>query len=145
MKLNFLKRIVPLLGICMFCMSVSAATNEPVEPPQEAGEQADNLYISTTSENITISNGVATCTASARASSAIDEIRIVSKLQFYQSNTWLTLQTFSETSYTYYSSLVGTYNVSRGYSYRLVTTYQAYIGGVLEETINKIYSYGTYI
>jgi hypothetical protein len=145
MKSTFLKRIVPLLSVlCIFCMSISAAADTPSDPPQDSGMQINNIYISSTSENVTISGGVATCTASARATSVIDEITIVSKLQRYQNNAWVTLQTFTETAYTYYASLVGTCNVDRGYSYRLVTTYQAYIGGVLEETVNKTYNYGTY-
>lgn len=126
-------------------MGVSVAADE-LPNGDGTSFQPLNLYISTTSENMSISNGIATCTASVRATSSISEVIITAKLQKYQNGSWVTQENFpSEVSYTYYGALSRTCSVTPGYSYRLVVTYQALIGGVSVETVNKTYDYGLYM
>ncbi len=138
-----------IVFLCIFCvfsmiLPVSAyspyATDNPVIVPQPL-----SLYISSTSENLSISDGIATCSSSVRATTNVPEVIIEAKLQKYQNSSWVTLETFTEISYTYYGALSRTCAVDHGYSYRLVTTYQAVINGLSVETVTKTYNYGLYL
>lgn len=147
MKYAFFKHFIVLLCVFSLVIPVSANTiYASVESDNiEIITQPLNLYISSTSENVSISNGVATCSSSIRATPNITEVIIVAKLQKYQNGSWVTQETFTEISYTYYGALSRTCIVDHGYSYRLVTTYQAVVNGVSVETINKTYNYGLYL
>lgn len=144
MKSVFHKYIIVLF--CAFCL-VIPWSSYPVDAAdnQKIGVQPFNLYISSTSESVSISNGIATCSSSIRSTTNVTEVIIVAKLQKYQNGSWITQETFTETSYTYYGALSKTCAVEHGYSYRLVTTYQAVINGLSVETITKTYNYGLYL
>ncbi|EPR10019.1 hypothetical protein [Ruminiclostridium papyrosolvens] len=144
MKYVFHKYFIVLL--CAFCLVVPASANITCAADNSGiGAQPLNLYVSSTSENVSISDGIATCSSSIRATTNVTEVIIVAKLQKYQNDSWVTQETFTETSYTYYGALSRTCAVDHGYSYRLVTTYQAVINGVSVETVNKTYNYGLYM
>ncbi len=144
MKYCFQKYFSVLL--CAFCLTVPvSASITYAADNSEIVSQPLNLYISSTSENVSISDGIATCSSSIRSTTNVTEVIIVAKLQKFQNNSWVTQETFTETSYTYYGALSRTCAVDHGYSYRLVTTYQALINGVSVETVNKTYNYGLYL
>ncbi|AEY64534.1 hypothetical protein [Clostridium sp. BNL1100] len=144
MKYGFHKYFIVLL--CAFCLVIPlSASSAYASDDMEIGAQPLSLYISSTSENVSISDGIATCSSSVRATTNVTEVIIEAKLQKYQNNSWVTQETFTEISYTYYGALSRTCAVDHGYSYRLVTTYQAVINGVSVETVNKTYNYGLYL
>ncbi len=144
MKLSFCKYFIVFL--CVFSSILPLSVNSTYATGNsEIAPQPLSLYISSTSENLSISNGIATCSASVRATTNVTEVIIEAKLQKYQNNSWVTQETFTEISYTYYGALNRTCAVDHGYSYRLVVTYQAVINGVSVETVNKTYNYGLYL
>ncbi len=144
MKYGFRKYFIVLL--CVFCLVVPAYANITYAADSSAMViQPLSLYVSSTSENVDISDGIATCSSSIRATPNVTEVIIVAKLQKYQNGSWVTQDTFTEISYTYYGALSRTSAVAHGYSYRLVTTYQAVINGFSVETVNKTYNYGLYM
>ncbi len=144
MKYGFHKYCSVLL--CAFCLAVPVSANITYAADNsEIVSQPLNLYISSTSENVSISDGIATCSSSIRSTTNVTEVIIEAKLQKYQNNSWVTQETFTEISYTYYGALSRTCAVDHGYSYRLVTTYQAVINGSSVETVNKTYNYGLYL
>ncbi len=130
-----------VFAACLGCLSVPLFA----QGGQIAGPRADiapmSVYISSTANSLSISGGTATCNASIRATSQIGKCEIISKLQRYQNGSWTTLKTFTETASTYYASQSETYSVSRGYSYRLVTSFYVYRNGIVVESAQKTSSY----
>ncbi len=132
-----LKRVAVLL-VCVCFLSVTVfAVNAPILDPSDAIIAPMNIYISNSNQNLSISGGTATCSASMSATSSITKVKIVSSLQYYQSGGWTTLTTFTTNANTNYASQYETYPVSSGRTYRLYTTYYAYIGSSLVESFSK--------
>lgn len=132
-----LKRVAVLL-VCLCLLSVTVfAVNAPILDPSDAIIAPMNVYISNTNQNLSISGGTATCSASMSAISSITKVKIVSSLQYYQNGSWTTLTTFTTNENTNYASQYETYSVTSGRTYRLYTTYYAYIGTTLVENFSK--------
>lgn len=73
------------------------------------------------------SSGVATVKASVNGYQGITTKATINvKLQKYVNGSWTTCKTYSTSSDTYRTSLSETYNVSKGYSYRVEATIKAY-------------------
>ncbi len=132
-----LKRAFSLL-VCVCLLSATVfAVNAPILDPSDAIIAPMNIYISNSNQNLSISSGTATCSASMSAISSITKVKIVSSLQYYQNGSWTTLTTFTTNENTNYASQYETYSVTSGRTYRLYTTYYAYIGTSLVENISK--------
>lgn len=132
-----LKRVAVLL-VCVCFLSVTVfAVNAPILDPSNAIITPMNIYITSSNQNLSISGGTATCSASMTATSSITKVKIVSSLQYYQNGSWNTLTTFTTNANSNYASQYETYPVSSGRTYRLYTTYYAYIGNTLVENISK--------
>ena len=125
-----------LLLICLLSVSVFAV-NAPLLTLSDGIIAPMNVYIGSTNQNLIISGGAATCSASMSAISSITKVKIVSSLQYYQNGSWTTLTTFTTNEGTNYASQYETYSVSSGRTYRLYTTYYAYIGTSLVENFSK--------
>ncbi len=132
-----LKRVAVLL-VCLCLLSVTVfAVNAPILDPSDAIIAPMNVYISSSYQNLSISAGIATCSASMAAASSITKVKIVSSLQYYQNGNWNTLTTFTTNANSDYASQYETYSVTSGRTYRLYTTYYAYIGTTLVENFSK--------
>lgn len=133
------KRIVSFaLCCCMLCAgSIHAFAAEPsvsvpstvkfsISPYMEYIVQAKcNLYID--------SNGIATVKSSVYGyQGTTTRVKISAKLQQYKSGRWITIKTFTADSDSHRTSLSETYNVTKGYSYRVQATIKAYSGSSVE-------------
>lgn len=129
--------------LCACVLSITAYAN-PVnaEPAGAAIITPYNTYINSATSNISISKGVASCSALLRATSQADKVEIVANLQRSQNSAWTTIATFSKSSNSSIVSLSETQSVTSGYSYRLVTTFNVYISGVIRETTSATTNYG---
>lgn len=66
--------------------------------------------------------------------SETDSLKIVSNLQQLKNGSWTTIKSWTSTTKSTSLIIQGTWYVSKGYSYRLVTNYYAYNGSVVEST-----------
>ena len=79
------------------------------------------------------SNGVATVKCSVYGyDNLATRVEISANLQQYKSGRWVTLKTFTAESDSHSTNLTETYNVSKGYSYRVQATIKAYSGSKSE-------------
>lgn len=56
-------------------------------------------------------------------------------LEQYANGSWSTIQSWSQTDDSYRATLQGTYNVSKGYKYRVKASYYAYSGSSSENIV----------
>lgn len=66
--------------------------------------------------------------------SEVDNLKIVSNLQQLKNGSWTTIKSWTSTTESTSLILQGTWYVSKGYSYRVVTNYYAYNGSDVEST-----------
>jgi len=133
------KRIVSLALCCLILRagSMHAFAAEPnvsapsvvyftISPYMNYIAQANgSLYID--------SNGVATVKSSVYGyQGTTTRVEISANLQQYQSGRWVTIKTFTAESDSHRTSLSNTYNVTKGYSYRVQATIKAYCGSSVE-------------
>lgn len=57
---------------------------------------------------------------------ATKRVTISAKLERYENGRWITIQTFSKSSTTFYAVLTENYQVSKGYTYRVSASVRAY-------------------
>lgn len=65
-------------------------------------------------------------------SSTVDKVKIEATLQQYKNGSWTDLKTWTKSFSSYKGNLGETYQVSKGYSYRVVTKFTAYSGSKSE-------------
>lgn len=65
-------------------------------------------------------------------SSSVDKVKIEATLQQYKNGRWVALKTWSKSYGSHKGNLGETYQVSKGYSYRVVTKFTAYSGSKTE-------------
>lgn len=65
-------------------------------------------------------------------SSLVDKVKIEATLQQYKNGRWIDLKTWSKSYSSHKGNLGETYQVSKGYSYRVVTTFTVYDGSKTE-------------
>ncbi|MDU6855721.1 MAG: hypothetical protein E6370_15010 [Clostridiales bacterium] len=65
-------------------------------------------------------------------SSSVDKIKIEATLQQYKNGKWTDIKTWSKSYSSYKGNLGETYQVSKGYSYRVVSKFTAYSGSKME-------------
>lgn len=65
-------------------------------------------------------------------SSLVDKVKIEATLQQYKNGSWTDLKTWTKFYSSYKGNLGETYQVSKGYSYRVVTKFTAYSGSKSE-------------
>ena len=65
-------------------------------------------------------------------SSLVDKVKIEATLQQYKNGSWTDLKTWTKSYSSYKGNLGETYQVSKGYSYRVVTKFTAYSGSKSE-------------
>ena len=125
------KSIVTLaLAICvLLSFSTSAfASTESETPP--VGITPFWSYTSSTVETLSISaSGTATGTAKLTGyQGTTTKVITYLYLERYANGSWSTVQSWSQTDDSYRATLQGTYNVSKGYKYRVKASYYAYSG-----------------
>ena len=142
--MSTIRRIFAVI-LCFCALSLTAYAQ-----PDYAGQAGAAIitpyytYINSATNSMSISNDVASCSALLRATSQVNKVEIMANLQRYQNGSWTTIASFSKSSNSSIVSLSETHSVTAGYSYRLVTTYNVYISGILRETTSDTYSYGYY-
>lgn len=65
-------------------------------------------------------------------SSSVDKVKIEATLQQHKNGKWTDLKTWSKSYSSHKGNLGETYQVSKGYSYRVVTKFTAYSGSKME-------------
>ncbi len=86
-------------------------------------------YINEADTDIDIDgSGNVTVSASIYAYSNVDKVKIISRLQRYRNGKWRTVKSFTKSKKKNYASLEEEYSVSKGYYYRVKTTFIAYDG-----------------
>lgn len=130
-----------VFAVCLGLLSVPLCAQGGQAVGPLGGISPMNVYISRSTNSLDISGGTASCTANMRASSQITKVKIISRLQYQKSGSWVTLETYTDSADTYSVSQYETCSVSGGYQYRLASTFYAYKGGSLVETVQKTYNY----
>ncbi len=63
----------------------------------------------------------------------VDKVKVSTKLQQYKNGSWQTIKSWTQTSSGTYAGLSGTYYVTKGYQYRIVSTGKVYLNQSLVE------------
>lgn len=140
MKAVMKKALILVACLCLLTVWVSAQAPALVTEPLDSVITPMNTHILTTSTYLDVSGKTATMSASMRAVSSVTKCEISATLQRLQNGTWVNVKTFTASDNTYYTALSETYTVTSGYSYRLATTFKAYVNGSLVESFTK-YAY----
>lgn len=132
------KKTLSLALLCCFlCMGSTQAFASEINIP--VAHESDSIspymsYIARAYCNLYIdSSGIATVKATVIGYQGITtKTTIDASLQQYRNGNWTTLCTFSAPVGTIDTNLTGTYGVSRGYSYRVQATVNAYNSSSVE-------------
>lgn len=89
-------------------------------------------YIDTGSSRLSISNGVANVSSTVTGQSMVTKTGLTVRLQQYVDGRWKTIQAWTTTSNSKACMLSKAYSVRKGYSYRLLTTLEAYVNSSSE-------------
>lgn len=121
------KRMVALAlcGVLIFAGNTEIFAADAV--PEETTDISPRMdCINRAIANLQInSSGKAELYCYAKGCSGITRIEISAKLQRYVDGKWVTLETFTKNSNSYMASLNDSYQVSKGYTYRIRATVHA--------------------
>lgn len=151
----FRKRISAILvAMCLLSLCITGAnalvgaqpipeqpqTEQPKSPLIGPGDTVITPfydYTNTTNTAISIpASGLAVCTGVLMGyQGTTTKVSIYIYLQQYKSSGWTTIQSWSASYNTYKGTLQGTYNVPKGYTYRVMASYYAYNGAAYENIV----------
>jgi len=129
------------------CILVSNTTIVFAAKKPDTGISIQWSDVSTIVSDMTVDSwGVAKVSASgmAKASSSADSVEVIVDLQRYSNGSWENLKTWTNKVDAQFAAINEKYAITKGYSYRLSITVNAYKGSRLLETASDIYNYGLY-
>lgn len=135
------KRVASLLMAMISFASLPTYALEPTAAPIDT----DRTIIQPRFTNISIFQNVFDISANGKSSITtyltarnVDEVRVTANLQQSKNGVWVTIKSWSNTSAGTHSGLNGTYYVSKGYHYRLVSSGKVYKNGTLIEQTSYV-------
>ena len=131
------RKIITVL-LVVLCLTAGIGASAQTAPPPAP----DYTLISVASSGLSISGGLATCSASVTGQVGVDSVSLTGYLQRYNGTTWVTIKSWTKSADGRYCSMGTTYYVSSGYNYRYRVYCTAYDGGSSETVI--VTSYDSY-
>lgn len=123
-------------GLVLSLLSVNIGVTETFANEITEGniseQNAKFKYIDTGSSRLSISNGVASVSSTVTGQSMVTKTGLTVRLQRYSGGRWENIQAWTTSSNSKACMLSRTYSVSKGYSYRLLTTLEAYMNSSSE-------------
>lgn len=131
------KRILQItLIISMLCFTVLPSFAESLDNAKDTIIQPRWTEISQFNNSFNITSSGRADIKSSMSAFNVDLIRVEANLQQFKNGSWVTIKTWTGTSQDVICSVVGSWYVQRGYSYRMVSTGTVYINGQQVEQAN---------
>lgn len=120
----------------MLCFTVLPSFAESLDNAKDTIIQPRWTEISQFNNSFNITSSGRADIKSSMSAFNVDLIRVEANLQQFKNGSWVTIKTWTGTSQDVICSVVGSWYVQRGYSYRMVSTGTVYINGQQVEQAN---------
>ena len=127
---------LPALIVLLLCSTIFPAFADSLDYAKESNIQPRWTEISQFNNSFNITSSGRADIKSTMSAFSVDFIMVKAILQQFKNGSWITIKTWEGTSEAVICSVVGSWYVQKGYSYRMLSTGTVYINGQQVEQAN---------